>query len=47
MSARDRRFWVLSEALDLLKGAERMQRRFTALDALQSPPLLGAAGGYV
>jgi HSP20 family molecular chaperone IbpA len=38
MSARDRRFWVLSEALDLLKGAERMQRRFTALDALQSPP---------
>lgn len=38
MSARDRRFWVLSEALEILKGAERMQRRFIALDALQSLP---------
>jgi HSP20 family protein len=38
MSARDRRFWVLAEALELLKGAERMQRHFIALDAMQSVP---------
>jgi HSP20 family molecular chaperone IbpA len=38
MSARNQRFWVLSEALELLKGAERVQRRFIALDALKSLP---------
>ena len=38
MRSRDPRFWVWAEALELLQGAERLQRRIFVLEALQSVP---------
>lgn len=38
MRSRDRSFWMWAEALDLLQGAEQLQRRFFTLDTPQSVP---------
>ena len=38
MRADDRRLWMWAEALDLLHGGERLQRRFLALESLHSVP---------
>ena len=38
MTGRDPRFWVLSEAIELLKGVERMKPHTIALEAPQAVP---------
>lgn len=38
MISRDRSFWVWAEALDLLQGTQRLQRRIFTLQALRSVP---------
>jgi HSP20 family molecular chaperone IbpA len=37
MTYRDPRSWVWAEALELLRGAEKLQRRFLALGAGEAP----------
>src|SRR5437899_11945688 len=36
MTYRDPRLWVWAEALELLRGAEKLQRRFFQLDAAEA-----------
>ncbi|MFZ4537130.1 Hsp20/alpha crystallin family protein [Propionivibrio sp.] len=38
MRRRNTGFWIWAEALDLLRNAERLQRRVVAQDALQAVP---------
>jgi HSP20 family molecular chaperone IbpA len=38
MRTDDRRLWMWAEALDLLQGGERLQRRVLAFENLQSVP---------
>src|SRR2546428_12869027 len=37
MTYRDPRLWVWAEALELLRGAEKLQRRVFQLDAAEAP----------
>src|SRR5258706_6832794 len=37
MTYRDPRLWVWTEALELLRGAEKLQRRFYRLGAAEAP----------
>jgi len=37
MTYRDQRLWVWTEALELLRGAEKLQRRFYQLGAAEAP----------
>src|SRR2546422_9300994 len=37
MTYRDPRLWVWAEALELLRGAEKLQRRFFQLGAAEAP----------
>lgn len=38
MRSGERNIWVWAEALDLLRGSERLQRRIFAIETSQSPP---------